>query len=108
MQVVPGVKVAYEHRGTAMIQVEEEEKDIERRMAKGEKGEGGERGNKGVEGGKGEMRSGKQIGKGDGETKIDWAKVKGPKEVLGFGWPEEGGVKGNPWLHGRWVDALWG
>ena len=81
---MPGVKFAYEERGARMlIRLEEEKKEAG----------GGKK---------------KEVGIGDGEEKIDWTKVTGPKEILGFGWPEKGGVKGNPRLHGKWVDALWG
>ncbi|KAL7415913.1 cryptococcal mannosyltransferase 1-domain-containing protein [Mrakia frigida] len=84
VQVVPGVKVAYEERGARMLRRLEEEEEEEGRVV------------------------GKEVGMGDGEERIDWKSVKGPRQILGFGWPEKGGVKGNPWLHGKWVDALWG
>lgn len=52
---------------------------------------------------------GHEIGIGDGEEKIDWSGVKGPDQIMGYGWPAEGvREKGNPWLHGKWVDALYG
>jgi hypothetical protein len=52
---------------------------------------------------------GQEVGIGDGEGKISWSQVKGPDKIMGYGWPAEGiREKGNPWLHGKWVDALYG